>query len=148
MSAGEPEISGARAAAFREAAMVIGLGLAATRLIPSQTTSGPVLGLPPAFLPTLCAIAIIALAAVGLATRLWRPEPLRPERLAPIWPAAMIVCVVIAGVLALQYAGPFFCGLAVMVLGLAALRERRTPVLLTALAGTGLILGVVFHVWR
>jgi hypothetical protein len=60
----------------------------------------------------------------------------------------MIVCVVIAGVLALQYAGLFFCGLMTMALGLAALRERRIPVLLAALAGTGLILGAVFHVWR
>jgi hypothetical protein len=145
---GEEEAAGSRAAALREAAVVVGLGLAAAWLIPSQTTSGPVLGLPPAFLPALCAIAIMALGVIGLAMRLWRPEPLRPERLAPVWPAAMIVGVAIAGVLALQYAGPFFCGLTTMALGLAALRERRVSVLLTALAGTGLILGVVFHVWR
>ena len=148
MSGEERGIAGSRAAALREAVVVVGLGLSATWLIPSQTVSGPVLGLPPAFLPMLSAIAIIALAMVGLAMRLWQPEPLRPERLAPIWPAAMIVCVVIAGVMVLQLVGPFFCGLAIMALGLAALRERRIPVLLTALAGTGLILGVVFRVWR
>ena len=86
------------------------------------------LGLPPAFLPTVCAVAIIALAVLGLAMRLWKPEPLRPERVAPWWPAALILGVAIAGVLALQLAGPFICGLVTVALGLAAMRERRVRV--------------------
>jgi hypothetical protein len=142
------EIVSSRLAGIRETAVIVGLGLAVVWLIPSQTTSGPVLGLPPAFLPTLCALAIMALAVIGLAMRLWKPEPLRSERLAPYWPAALVVCVVIAGMLVLQFLGPFFCGLAIMVLGLVALGERRIRVLLVTLAGTGLVLGGVFQVWR
>jgi hypothetical protein len=148
VSGKERGIAGARAAALREAAVILALGLAAVRLIPAQTTSGPVLGLSPAFLPTLCAAAIIALTVVGLALRLWQPEPLRPERLAAVWPAAMVACVAIAGVLVLQFAGRFLCGLAIMVLGLAVLGERRIPVVLMTLAGTCLVLGLVFQVWR
>jgi hypothetical protein len=147
VSAGEGGTAGSRGAALREAAIVVGLGVAVAWLIPSQTTSGPVLGLPPAFLPTVCAMAIIGLTLLGLAIRLWMPEPLRPERLAPWWPAALVLGVVIAGVLALQVFGPFTCGLVVVALGLAAMGERRVRVLLTTLATTALILGVVFQVW-
>jgi hypothetical protein len=149
VSGEERGIAGARAAALREAAVILALGLAAVVwLIPAQTTSGPVLGLSPAFLPTLCAVAIIALTVVGLALRLWQPEPLRPERLSAVWPAAMVAGVAIAGVLVLQLAGRFLCGLVIMVLGLAVLGERRIPVLLITLAGTCLVLGAVFQVWR
>jgi hypothetical protein len=53
-----------------------------------------------------------------------------------------------AGVLVLQVLGPFACGLAVVVLGLATMRERRVGVLLTTLAVTALVLGAVYQVWR
>ena len=148
MSDAERGIAGSRRAALREAAIVAGLGIAAIWLIPSQTASGPVLGLPPAFLPTVCAVAIVGLTLLGLAIRLWKPEPLRPERMAPWWPAALVLGVAIAGVLVLQVLGPFACGLVTVALGLAAMRERRVHVVLTTLAITALILGVVYQVWR
>ena len=106
------------------------------------------LGLPPAFLPTVCAVAIIALGLLGLALRLWQPEPLPPERAVPAWPAAMMLGIVAAGVLALQLAGPFAGGVVIVVLGLVALGERRPIVLIGAIAGAVLVLGVVFQVWR
>lgn len=148
MSDEERGIAGSRPAALRETAVVVGLALGATWLVPFQTTSGPVLGLAPAFLPKLCTIAVMLLAVIGLAARLWRPEPLRPERTAPVWPAALVLCVAIAGVLALQFLGPFAAGLIVMALGLAALGERRIRVLLITLAGSALVFGVIYQVWR
>ena len=57
-------------------------------------------------------------------------------------------CVAVAGVLALQFAGPFACGLITAALGLAAMRERRVNVLLITLATTALILAAVYQVWR
>ena len=144
----QPEATERRSVAIREAAAVVALGLAAIWLIPKQTTQGPVLGLPPAFLPTVCAAAIIMLGLFGLALRLWKPEPLRPERVAVVWPAALIGGVVIAGMLALQFAGPFISGLVMVVLGLAALGERRVRIQLGAIAFTALVLGMVFQVWR
>jgi hypothetical protein len=140
--------AGSRRAALRETAIVAGLGIAVIWLIPSQTTSGPVLGLAPAFLPTVCAAAVVALTLLGLGLRLWKPEPLRPERVAPWWPAALVLGVAMAGVLALQAMGPVACGLVVVALGLAAMRERRVRVLLITLAATALALGVVYQVWR
>lgn len=137
-----------RSAAFREAAVVGGLGLGAVWLISVQTKSGDVLGLSPAFLPNVCAVAIVALTAIGLSIRLWRPEPLRPERVAPWWPAALVFGVAIAGVMALQLAGPLASGLTAVALGLAAMRERRMPVLASTLAVTALVLILIFHVWR
>jgi hypothetical protein len=134
--------------ALREAAVVAGLAAAIIWLIPSQTTSGAVLGLPPAFLPTVCAAAIIVLAGVGLSVRLWKPEPIRPERVAPWWPAALVLGVTIAGVLALQFLGSFASGLVAVALGLAALREHRSRVVGVTLAATTLILAVVYQVWR
>jgi hypothetical protein len=38
--------------------------------------------------------------------RLWKPEPLRPERAAAFWPVAAILGVVTAGVLTLHFVGP------------------------------------------
>lgn len=144
----QPEATERRSVAIREAAAVVALGLAAIWLIPKQTTQGPVLGLPPAFLPTVCAAAIIMLGLFGLALRLWKPEPLRPERVAVVWPAALIGGVVIAGMLALQFAGPFISGLVMVVLGLAALGERRVRIQVGTIAFTTLVLGMVFQVWR
>jgi hypothetical protein len=140
--------AGSRSAALREFTVVAGLGIGAIALIPSQTTSGPVLGLPPAFLPTICAAAVVGLTVVGLGFRLWKPEPLRPERLAPWWPGLLVVGVAIAGVLTLQVLGPFASGLVVVALGLAAMRERRIRVVGITLAATALTLAVVFQVWR
>lgn len=137
-----------RRAVLKETAVVFALGIAALWIIPRQTTSGPVLGLPPAFLPTVCGVLIVALSLLGLAMRLWRPEPLRPERSAPWWPAALVLGVSIAGVFGLQFFGPAASGLICVALGLAAMRERRVPVLLITLAVTGLALILVFHVWR
>lgn len=148
MSAGQPGAAGSRRAALGEAAVVAGLGLAAVWIIPRQTTSGPVLGLPPALLPSVCAIAIIVLALLGLGLRLWKPEPVAPERTAPVWPAALIGAVAAAGILALQLLGPVACGLLVVALGLAALGERRPRILAPALAGAALVLTLVFRVWR
>jgi hypothetical protein len=140
--------AGSPVPALREAAVVAGLGIAIIWLIPSQTTSGAVLGLPPAFLPTVCASAIVILAVLGLGVRLWKPEPLRPERGAPWWPAALVLGVTIAGVLALQFLGSFASGLVAVALGLAALREHRSRVVGVTLAATTLILAVVYQVWR
>ena len=148
MSDAQGAPAGSRGAALRESALVAGLGIGAIALIPSQTTSGPVLGLPPAFLPTVCAAAIVALAGLGLAMRLWKPEPLRPERVAPWWPAALILGVAIAGVLALQLAGPVVSGVVTVALGLAAMREWRVRVVGITLAATALTLAVVYQVWR
>ena len=148
MSDAAQAAAGSRRAALREAAVVAGLGLAAIWIIPRQTTSGAVLGLAPAFLPSVCAVAIVALTAIGLAMRLWRPEPLRPERTAAWWPAALVLGVAMAGVLALQLLGPLASGLVAVALGLAAMRERRVPVLLATLGVTALVLVLIFHVWR
>ncbi len=148
MSDAAQAAAGSRRAALREAAVVAGLGLAAIWIIPRQTTSGAVLGLAPAFLPSVCAIAIVALTVTGLVMRLWRPEPLRPERTAAWWPAALVLGVAMAGVLALQLLGPLASGLVAVALGLAAMRERRVPVLLATLGVTALVLVLIFHVWR
>ena len=137
-----------RAVVIAEAAIVVGLGLAAIWLIPMQTTQGPVLGLPPAFLPTACAGAITTFGLLGLALRLWKPEPLRPERAAAFWPAAAILGVVIAGVLTLQFVGPLASGLVIVALGLAVLGETRARVLIGTMAATVLVLSVVFQIWR
>jgi hypothetical protein len=148
VSDAERATAGSRGAALRETAIVVGLAVAVIWLIPSQTTSGHVLGLPPAFLPTVCAVAIIGLTVLGLGVRLWKPEPLRAERVAPWWPAALVLGVAIAGVLALQTVGPVTCGLVIVALGLAAMRERRVRVVGITLAATALALAVVFQVWR
>lgn len=144
----QPGATERRSVAIREAAAVVALGLAAIWVIGKQTTRGPVLGLPPAFLPTVCATAIIALGLFGLALRLWKPESLPPERTAPPWPAAMILGVVIAGVLALQLVGPFVSGVVMVALGLAVLGERRARILIGTMAAAVLAFGMIFQVWR
>ena len=53
-----------------------------------------------------------------------------------------------AGILALQFAGPIACGLLIVALGLAVLRERRMRIVIPTLAGTALVLVLVFQVWR
>jgi nucleoside recognition membrane protein YjiH len=149
MSGDERGDRASRLAALRETAVVAGLALAALRVIPSQTaSSGPVLGLQPGLLPTVCVAVIAIVALIALALRLWRPEPLLPQRSAPIWPAAMLAAVAGAGVLALQLLGPVACGVVVVALGLAVLRERRMAIVLPTLAGTALVLAAVFQVWR
>lgn len=139
---------GSRLAAIRETAIVVALALGALWIIPRQTTSGPVLGLPPAFLPKVCVFAILALALLGLALRLWKPEPLASERITAFGPAALILGVAVAGTVALQWLGPFACGLIAMALGTIALGERRPSVLVPTLAGAVLVLGAVFQPWR
>ena len=148
MTGGEPASAGSRLAAVRETAIVAALALAALWIIPRQTASGPVLGLPPAFLPTVCVWAILALALIGLALRLWKPEPESPARHAKLAPAALILGVAVAGATALHGLGAFACGLVVVTLGTVALGERRLPVLATTLAGTALALGAIFQPWR
>ena len=148
MSGVERGAAASRLAALRETFVVAGLAMGVIWLIPSQTASGPVLGLKPGLLPTVCAVAIAGIALIALVFRLLRPEPLLPERSAPIWPAAMIAAVAIAGVLALQFLGPIACGLVVVALGLAALGEKRPRIVLLTLAGTALVLALVFQVWR
>ena len=91
MSGETPEHSISRLVATREAVIVVALGAAALWIIPRQTTSGPVLGLPPAFLPQVCAVAIIALALLSLTLRLWKAEALPPERVAAYGPAALML---------------------------------------------------------
>jgi hypothetical protein len=144
----QPEATERRSVAIREAAIVVALGLAAIWLIGKQTTQGPVLGLPPAFLPTVCATAIVMLGLLGLGLRLWKPEALQPERTAPLWPAALILGVVVAGVLVLQLAGPFVSGVVMVGLGLAALGEKRARILIGTMAAAVLAFGVIFQVWR
>jgi hypothetical protein len=148
VSAGGRGAATSRRAALGETAVVVVLGLAALWVIPRQTASGPVLGLKPALLPELCAIAIVAIALIGLGLRLWKPEPVAPDTGAPVWPAALIAAVAAAGVLALQVLGPIACGLVVVALGLAVLRERRLRILVPTLVGTALTLVLVFQVWR
>jgi hypothetical protein len=148
MNGDERGVTASRLAALRETAVVAGLALAALWVIPRQTASGAVLGLQPGLLPTVCAGVIAAVVLIALVLRLWRPEPLQPQRSAPIWPAAQIAAVAIAGVLALQFLGPVACGLVVVALGLVALGERRMRIVLSTLAGTALVLAVVFQVWR
>jgi hypothetical protein len=137
-----------RFAALREIAVVAGLAGLALWIIPQQTVSGPVLGLPPAFLPKVCAIAILTLALVALAYRLWRPEPLADARLAPPWPAALIIGVVLAATAALQFAGPIASGLVAVALGLVVLGEKRLPVIASTLIGTATVLAAIFQPWR
>ncbi len=148
MNGDERGVTASRLAALRETAVVAGLALAALWVIPRQTASGTVLGLQPGLLPTVCAGVIVVVALLALVLRLWRPELLRPERSAPIWPAALIAAVAIAGVLALQFLGPVACGLLVVALGLAALGERRLRIVLPTLAGTAAALAIVFQPWR
>ena len=91
----------------------------------------------------------LLLAAIALAVRIARPEPLQAQRLAPWWPAALMLGIVCAGVLALQLAGPIACGLAIVAMGLISLGERRVPVVLATVVGAGLVLAVVFKLlWR
>lgn len=137
-----------RRAALREIAVVAGLAMAAVWIIPSQTASGPVLGLKPAMLPTFCALAVLAIALFALVARLWHPEPLQLARSAPFWPAALIAAVAIAGVLMLQVLGPVVCGLVVVSLGLTVLGEKRKRIVLSTLAGTALVLAITFQPWR
>ena len=138
-----------RLAALRETAVVAGLALAALWVIPRQAaSSGPVLGLQPALLPTVCAGVIAVVALFALLLRLLRPEPLLPERTAAIWPAALLAAVAIAGGLALQFIGPVACCLVSVALGLAALGEKRLAIVLPTLAGTALVLAAAFQVWR
>lgn len=148
MSGDEGGAAASRLAALRETFVVTGLALAVIWLIPSQTASGPVLGLKPGLLPAVCAVAIAGIALIALVFRLWQPEPLLPERSTPIWPAALIAAVAVAGVLALQFLGPIICGLVVVALGLAALREKHPRIVLPTLAGTALVLAAIFQVWR
>jgi hypothetical protein len=148
MSGGERGAAASRLAALRETFVVAGLALAVIWLIPSQTASDPVLGLKPGLLPTVCAVAIGGIALIALVFRLLRPEPLLPERSTPIWPAAMIAAVAVAGVLALQFLGPIACGVVVVALGLAALGEKRPRIVLPTLVGAALVLAVIFQVWR
>jgi hypothetical protein len=148
-SAGEPPPpSERRSAALLEAAIVVALGLGAIWLIRTQTTQGPVLGLPPAFLPMVCAAAILAVALLGLAVRLWRPEPLPAAPALPAWPAAMLLGVVVAGGLVLQLVGPFAAGLVVVALGLILLGERRPLALVGTMAAAAVVLAAVLQVWR
>ena len=152
MNGDERGITASRLAALRETAVVAGLALAALWVIPRQTASGPafgpVLGLQPGLLPTVCAGVIAVVALVALVLRLWKPEPLQPERSAPIWPAALLSGVAIAGVLAMQFIGPVASGLLAVALGLAALGERRLRIVVPTLAGTVLVLALIFQVWR
>jgi hypothetical protein len=145
---GAPRTTERRSAAILEAAIVVALGLAAIWLIRAQTTHGPVLGLPPAFLPTVCAVAIIAVALIGLAVRLWRPERLLPEQALPAWPAAMLLGVALGGGLVLQLAGPFAGGLIIVAVGVVLLGERRPMVLIGSLAAAVLVLALALQVWR
>lgn len=146
---GDPRGAAAsRLAALKETVIVAGLALTPIWVIPSQTASGPVLGLQPAMLPTFCAITVVAVALCALGVRLWSPKPLRPARSAPLWPAALIAAVAIAGVLVLQFIGPLASGLVVVSLGLAVLGERRKRIVLPTIAGTALVLAVVFRIWR
>ena len=85
---------------------------------------------------------------LGLALRLWKPEPLRPERRRSVVARRARPGRGDRGVLALQVVGPFACGLVVVALGLAAMRERRVRVVGITLAATALTLAVVFQVWR
>ena len=139
VSDAERAAAGSRRAALREAAIVVGLGIAAIALIPSQTTSGPVLGLPPAFLPTICAAAIVGagLARLGCAAVEAGAAPAGEDRVA----RRARLGVAVAGVLALRL-GPI-AGLS-RGAGLAAMRERR--VCRAALAATLTL--VVYQVWR
>lgn len=148
MSGDEGGATASRLAALKETAIIAGLALTAIWVIPSQTASGPVLGLQPAMLPTFCAMTVIAVALCALAVRLWSPEPLAPDRSAPFWPAALIAAVAIAGILVLQFVGPLASGLVVVSLGLAVLGEKRLRIVLPTLAGTALVLAITFQVWR
>jgi hypothetical protein len=145
---GAPRATERRSAAILEAAIVVALGLAAIWLIRVQTTHGPVLGLPPAFLPTVCAVAIIAVTLIGLAVRLWRPERLLPEQALPAWPAAMLLGVAIGGGLVLQLAGSFAGGLTIVAVGMVLLGERRPVVLIGTLVAAVLVLALALQVWR
>jgi hypothetical protein len=144
----QPPATERRSAALLETAIIVALGLGAIWLIQAQTTKGPVLGLPPAFLPTVCAVAIIAVALLALAVRLWRPEPLPSEPALPAWPAAILLAVVIAGGLVLQLTGPFAAGLVVVALGLVLLGERRPLALVATMAAAAIVLAAVLQVWR
>jgi hypothetical protein len=120
-SAGEPPPpSERRSAALLEAAIVVALGLGAIWLV----------------------------ALLGLAVRLWRPEPLPAAPALPAWPAAMLLGVVVAGGLVLQLVGPFAAGLVVVALGLILLGERRPLALVGTMAAAAVVLAAVLQVWR
>lgn len=141
--------TGSRFGAILEGLVVLGLALTAIlRIIPAQTTSNAVLGLPPAFMPTVAAAAVAVLAAVGLALRLVWPEPPAPERRAPLGPAILVGGLATLGVLTLQFLGPVTAGLIMVVLGVPALGERRAGVVLAAWAVTAVALLVAFRPWQ
>jgi len=142
-------VAGARLGTILDGLVVIGLALVAILwIIPAQTTSGAVLGLPPAFMPKVAATAIAVLAAAGLALRLARPGAPAPERRAPLGPAILVGGLTMLGVLTLQFLGPIAAGLVMVVVGVPALGERRPRVLLTAFAVTAVALLLSFRPWQ
>lgn len=115
-------------------------------IIPAETTSGDVLGLPPAFMPNVAVVAIGVLAVLGIVLRLIAPEPrgARVQVAAPLLVAALALL----GVLTLRYVGPLAAGLLVVLLGMPALGERRWRVMAITLATVAAGLILAYRPWR
>ena len=144
----QAETTERRSAAIGEAAVVVGAGLAAAWLIPGQTTHGPVLGLSPAFLPTACTVAIIALGLLGLCAAPAGPQPLQPERTAPSWPAALILGWWSPGSWCSSTSAPLPAASSIVALGLAVLGRKAAAHPARHHRRLGLILVITFQPWR
>jgi hypothetical protein len=131
-------------AAVVETAVICGLGLIAIFwVIPSQT-SGMGLGLPPSFLPTVCAVAVTLLVLCDGVIRLLRPRA--EGAYDECWlsflqmGAVTIICTILFQVAGIIVSTLFTIPACMLLLG-----ERRwLAILLTTAIGT-IGLGLVFH---
>lgn len=136
-----------RLAVLAEGVVIVLLAaVALVWIIPAETTSGDVLGLPPAFMPNVAVVAIGVLAVLGIVLRLIAPEPrgARVQVAAPLLVAALALL----GVLTLRYVGPLAAGLLVVLLGMPALGERRWRVMAITLATVAAGLILAYRPWR
>lgn len=143
-SAGERRPPPPRLAAVVETAALCGLGLVAILWVIPAQTSGAGLGLPPAFLPTVCAVAATLLTLGDGIVRVVRPRP--SETNEEGWSAFILVgAVTIICTILFQVAGIVVSTLFTIPACMLLLGERRwLPILLTTAVAT-IGLGFVFR---
>lgn len=138
-----------RLAVLVEGLVIVGLAAVAfVWIIPAETTSSDVLGLPPAFMPNVAVVAIGALAVLGIVLRLLVPEPRSAEGGFQLGAPLLAAGLALVGVVALRYLGAIAAGLLVVLLGMPALGERRWRVMATTLAVVAVGLILAYRPWR
>lgn len=148
MKAGEAA-GESRLAVLAEGLIIVLLAVVAyVWIIPAETTSSDVLGLPPTFMPNVAVVAIGVLAALGIVLRLIAPESRAAERGVQLAAPLLVTGLSVVGVVTLQYAGPIAAGLLVLLLGMPALGERRWRVMAVTLAVAAAGLVLAYQPWR